>query len=124
MHTFERLAHHLLRDGADSATPLARALDEAAEQIRPCELCFNLTVEVRCPVCQDEGRDQGRLLVVEGYMDVVSLAQFGIRYGVATLGTACGEDHLNRAFRHTTEVVFCFDGDSAGEPAGWLSWPP
>jgi len=59
-----------------------------------------------------------RLLFVEGYMDVVALAQFGIRYGVATLGTACGEDHLNRAFRYTNEVVFCFDGDAAGRAAG------
>ncbi len=58
-----------------------------------------------------------RLLVVEGYMDVVALAQYGIRYGVATLGTACGEDHLNRAFRFTNEIVFCFDGDNAGRKA-------
>src|SRR5690554_274160 len=62
-------------------------------------------------------RDLPRLLVVEGYMDVVSLAQFGIRYGVATLGTAGGEEHLVRAFRHTREVVFCFDGDRAGRQA-------
>jgi DNA primase len=62
-------------------------------------------------------RDLPRLLVVEGYMDVVSLAQFGIRYGVATLGTACGEDHLEKAFKHTNEVVFCFDGDKAGRAA-------
>jgi DNA primase len=62
-------------------------------------------------------RDLPRLLVVEGYMDVVSLAQFGIRYGVATLGTACGEDHLNKAFKYTNEVVFCFDGDKAGRAA-------
>jgi len=62
-------------------------------------------------------RQLPRLLVVEGYMDVVALAQFGIRYGVATLGTACGEEHLVRAFRHTSEVVFCFDGDAAGRRA-------
>lgn len=62
-------------------------------------------------------RDLPRLLVVEGYMDVVSLAQFGIHYAVATLGTACGEEHLNRAFRYTSEVVFCFDGDKAGRTA-------
>jgi len=55
--------------------------------------------------------------VVEGYMDVVSLAQFGIRYGVATLGTACGPDHLDRAFKYVNEVVFCFDGDKAGRNA-------
>jgi DNA primase len=58
-----------------------------------------------------------RLLVVEGYMDVVALAQFDIRYGVATLGTACGADHLARAFRFTNEIVFCFDGDTAGRKA-------
>ncbi|MEO0442525.1 MAG: DNA primase [Pseudomonadota bacterium] len=58
-----------------------------------------------------------RLLVVEGYMDVVALAQFDIRYGVATLGTACSQEHLNRAFRFTSEVVFCFDGDEAGRKA-------
>ena len=58
-----------------------------------------------------------RLLVVEGYMDVVALAQFDINYGVATLGTACGEDHLALAFKHTGEVVFCFDGDNAGRKA-------
>ncbi|GAB1262510.1 DNA primase [Aurantivibrio plasticivorans] len=58
-----------------------------------------------------------RLLVVEGYMDVVALAQFGINYGVATLGTACRTDHLNKAFKYTQEIVFCFDGDAAGRNA-------
>ncbi len=57
------------------------------------------------------------LLVVEGYMDVIALAQFGIRNAVATLGTACGEDHLKLAFRFTQQVVFCFDGDNAGRKA-------
>ncbi len=58
-----------------------------------------------------------RLIVVEGYMDVIALAQFGISCAVATLGTACGEEHLQLAFRHTNEVVFCFDGDNAGRRA-------
>lgn len=62
-------------------------------------------------------RQLPRLLVVEGYMDVVSLAQYGIRYGVATLGTACNEEHLRRGFRFTNEIVFCFDGDAAGRKA-------
>lgn len=62
-------------------------------------------------------RELPRLLVVEGYMDVVALAQFGIRYAAATLGTACGEDHLALAFKYTQEVVFCFDGDEAGRNA-------
>ncbi|WP_193166122.1 DNA primase [Microbulbifer hainanensis] len=62
-------------------------------------------------------RELKRLIVVEGYMDVVALAQFGIRCAVATLGTACGEDHILLAFRHTAELVFCFDGDQAGRTA-------
>lgn len=58
-----------------------------------------------------------RLLIVEGYMDVVALAQFGIRNAVATLGTATSETHLQRLFRLVDEVVFCFDGDRAGRQA-------
>jgi len=60
-----------------------------------------------------------RLLVVEGYVDVVRLAQSGIAYSVATLGTATTPEHLNRLFRVTSEVVFCFDGDAAGRNAAW-----
>jgi DNA primase len=58
-----------------------------------------------------------RLLVTEGYMDVVALAQHDINYAVATLGTAVGSSHLERLFRYTNEVVFCFDGDKAGRAA-------
>lgn len=64
-------------------------------------------------------RDIPRLMVVEGYMDVVSLAQFDIRYAVATLGTATTADHLQQLFKVTSEVVFCFDGDRAGRDAAW-----
>ncbi|GAB4298051.1 MAG: DNA primase [Thiohalomonadaceae bacterium] len=64
-------------------------------------------------------REIPRLLVVEGYMDVVALAQFGVRYAVATLGTAVTKEHLERLFRTTSEVVFCFDGDRAGRDAAW-----
>jgi DNA primase len=64
-------------------------------------------------------RELPRLLVVEGYMDVVSLAQFDIRYCVATLGTAVTPEHLELLFRATPEVVFCFDGDRAGREAAW-----
>lgn len=59
------------------------------------------------------------LLVVEGYMDVVALAQFGIRNAVATLGTAVTPEHLEAMFRVVPEVVFCFDGDRAGREAAW-----
>lgn len=60
-----------------------------------------------------------QILVVEGYMDVVSLAQFGVRNAVATLGTAITESHLNLLFQQVNEVVFCFDGDEAGKKAAW-----
>jgi DNA primase len=60
-----------------------------------------------------------RILVVEGYMDVVSLHQAGITYAVATLGTATTPEHLQRVFRLVGEVVFCFDGDRAGRAAAW-----
>ncbi|HET8710786.1 MAG TPA: DNA primase [Spongiibacteraceae bacterium] len=58
-----------------------------------------------------------RLVVVEGYMDVVALAQFGIPYAVATLGTATSTEHLQKVFRQCSEVIFCFDGDNAGRQA-------
>jgi len=58
-----------------------------------------------------------RLLIVEGYMDVVSLAQHGITWSVATLGTATTESHLERLFKLVPEVIFCFDGDNAGRNA-------
>jgi DNA primase len=64
-------------------------------------------------------RNLPRLLVVEGYMDVVALAQFGVRYAVATLGTSVTPEHLEQLFRQTDEVVFCFDGDRAGRDAAW-----
>lgn len=59
------------------------------------------------------------LIVVEGYMDTVMLAQHGIREVVATLGTATTRDHLNLLFKSTSKVVFCFDGDRAGRSAAW-----
>ena len=60
-----------------------------------------------------------RLLVVEGYMDVVALAQYGINNVVATLGTATTREHLEQLYRAVPEVVFCFDGDRAGKAAAW-----
>ncbi|MDY0137049.1 MAG: DNA primase [Thiomicrospira sp.] len=59
------------------------------------------------------------ILVVEGYMDVVALAQFDVRNVVATLGTATTQEHLQMLFRQTHEIVFCFDGDNAGLKAAW-----
>jgi len=62
-------------------------------------------------------RDKGYVLVVEGYMDVVALAQSGFANAVATLGTACTADHVQKLFRFTDSVVFSFDGDAAGRRA-------
>lgn len=66
---------------------------------------------------RQSGQRLQRLLVVEGYMDVVSLFQHGITYAVATLGTATSDHHLEKIFKVVTEVVFCFDGDAAGNRA-------
>lgn len=70
-----------------------------------------------------EARQQNRqlddILVVEGYMDVIALAQHGVTNAVATLGTATSEEHLKRLFRIVNSVTFCFDGDSAGRQAAW-----
>jgi len=60
-----------------------------------------------------------RLVVVEGYMDVVGLARHGVDFATATLGTATTDEHLNRLFRICDEISFCFDGDRAGRAAAW-----
>jgi len=64
-------------------------------------------------------RDAGRVVVVEGYMDVVALAQHGIEYTVATLGTATTPLHVQKLLRQSDEIIFCFDGDDAGRRAAW-----
>lgn len=64
-------------------------------------------------------RKPARILVVEGYMDVIALAEAGIPEAVATLGTATSEDHFQLLFRYTNELVLCFDGDRAGQQASW-----
>ena len=64
-------------------------------------------------------RNIERIVVVEGYMDVIALARHGIDYAVATLGTATTDEHLNKLLRVSDEVIFCFDGDRAGRDAAW-----
>ena len=64
-------------------------------------------------------RDAGRVVVVEGYMDVVALAQYGVDYAVATLGTATTPLHVQKLLRQSDEIVFSFDGDAAGRRAAW-----
>ena len=64
-------------------------------------------------------RKLSSLVVVEGYMDVIGLAQHGIHNAVATLGTATTSEHLKRLFKVVNNVIFCFDGDRAGRQAAW-----
>ncbi|MDE1476750.1 DNA primase [Xenorhabdus bovienii] len=68
---------------------------------------------------QQNHNSLSRLLVVEGYMDVVALAQFGIDYAVASLGTSTTAEHIQLLFRTTDNVVCCYDGDRAGRDAAW-----
>lgn len=64
-------------------------------------------------------KEAGRVLVVEGYMDVVALAQFGAGYAVAALGTSTTAEHIKILMRQTDSIYFCFDGDAAGRKAAW-----
>ncbi len=64
-------------------------------------------------------RNLQRIIVVEGYMDVVALAQNGIEYAVASLGTATTKDQIQKLFRSVHQVIFCYDGDQAGHKAAW-----
>ena len=64
-------------------------------------------------------RDLKEIYIVEGYMDVIALAQFGIKNVVATLGTAATFEHIGKLFRITNKLIFCFDGDKAGKKAAW-----
>ena len=64
-------------------------------------------------------RASGRVIVVEGYMDVVALVQHGVAYAVATLGTATTPVHVQKLLRAADEIIFCFDGDAAGRRAAW-----
>src|SRR5664279_5667626 len=70
-------------------------------------------------LARDAIRDAGKVIVVEGYMDVVALAQHGVEYAVATLGTATTPIHVQKLLRQSDRVIFCFDGDTAGRKAAW-----
>ncbi|HEV2613326.1 MAG TPA: DNA primase [Gammaproteobacteria bacterium] len=68
---------------------------------------------------REANRDLEKILVVEGYMDVVSLAQADITFAVATLGTATTQQHVTQLLSQTDKIIFCFDGDTAGKKAAW-----
>lgn len=66
---------------------------------------------------RQSNQELNQIIIVEGYMDVISLAQFGVTNSVATLGTATTAQHLQRLLRYTSNIIFCFDGDTAGQNA-------
>lgn len=68
---------------------------------------------------KQSSRNLKRILIVEGYMDVVALAQHGVNYAIACLGTATTKEQIQKALRSTSEIIFCYDGDSAGIKAAW-----
>jgi DNA primase len=68
---------------------------------------------------RQNNRNLDEIMVVEGYMDVIALAQQGLRNAVATLGTSTSEEHIKRLFRLVPSILFCFDGDPAGRKAAW-----
>jgi DNA primase len=99
-----------------------RVLDDSAPKYlnSPETALFHKSKEVYglFQLLQKNSKPQ-RIVLVEGYMDVIALAQFGIHYSVATLGTATTQAHLDLLFRFASELVFCFDGDAAGRAAAW-----
>ena len=68
---------------------------------------------------RQKNKQPGRLYIVEGYMDVIALAQNGVANAVATMGTAATENHLEKLYRVADQIIFCFDGDEAGKKAAW-----
>jgi recombination protein RecR len=77
--TAERLGHHLLKVGADTARQLARAIEDAVASVRPCSTCFHLSDSDPCPICADPGRDRSRILVVEQSRDLEAMERAGWR---------------------------------------------
>jgi DNA primase len=71
-----------------------------------------------CELLENKAKPE-RILIVEGYMDVIALAQYGVHNAVAALGTATSKVHMDLLFRFASELVFCFDGDNAGRQAAW-----
>ena len=99
-----------------------RVLDDSQPKYRnsPETLVFSKSQQVYgLSELLEKNSKPEKILVVEGYMDVIALAQFGIKYAVATLGTSTSKTHLELLFRFSPELIFCFDGDNAGRKAAW-----
>jgi recombination protein RecR len=119
--TAQRLAFHLLRASAEDASALAEAIVEIKEKIRLCEICFNLTDETRCRICQDQRRDHALVCVVEEPSDVIPMERTHEYHGVYhVLGGALSPiDGVDPEDLKIAELLVRVRGEGpAGQPGG------
>ena len=118
--TAQRLAFHILRASSEDATGLSEAIREVKEKISFCEVCFNLTDEVRCRICQDSRRDHGLICVVEEPSDVIPMERTHEYSGVYhVLGGALSPiDGIDPEDLRIAELFARVEGDPAGGGAG------
>jgi recombination protein RecR len=118
--TAQRLAFHILRASNEDAAALAQAITEVKEKIGLCEVCFNLTDEPRCRICQDPRRDHGLICVVEEPSDVIPMERTHEYSGVYhVLGGALSPiDGIDPEDLHIAELFARVEGDPAGGGAG------
>jgi recombination protein RecR len=118
--TAQRLAFHILRASNEDAVALAQAITEVKEKIGLCEVCFNLTDEPRCRICQDPRRDHGLICVVEEPSDVIPMERTHEYSGVYhVLGGALSPiDGIDPEDLHIAELFARVEGGQAGDPAG------
>jgi recombination protein RecR len=118
--TAQRLAFHILRASNEDAAALAQAITEVKEKIGLCEVCFNLTDEPRCRICQDPRRDHGLICVVEEPSDVIPMERTHEYSGVYhVLGGALSPiDGIDPEDLHIAELFARVEGGQAGDPAG------
>jgi recombination protein RecR len=118
--TAQRLAFHILRASNEDAAALAQAITEVKEKIGLCEVCFNLTDEPRCRICQDPRRDHGLICVVEEPSDVIPMERTHEYSGVYhVLGGALSPiDGIDPEDLRIAELFARVEGDPAGGGAG------
>jgi recombination protein RecR len=115
--TAQRLAFHILRASAEDAAALAEAIREVKERIRLCEVCFNLTDESRCRICQDPRREQALICVVEEPSDVIPMERTHEYHGVYhVLGGALSP--IDGVDPEDLKIAELFERVSAGGPDG------
>ncbi len=115
--TAQRLAFHILRASGEDATALAQAIVEVKEKIHLCEVCFNLTDEVRCRICEDPRRDHGLICVVEEPSDVIPMERTHEYHGVYhVLGGALSP--IDGVDPEDLKIAELFARVASGDPVG------